>query len=74
MKRYDAQSLAHFFLNLADTALINGDGGKTIFPRYIATISIKVVSAGVNRDVLECHISHIERGINPLLLTGGMGS
>jgi hypothetical protein len=74
MKRYDAQSLAHFFLNLTDTTLIYGDGGKAFFPRYIATIPTKVVSAGVNRDVLDCYISHLELEINPLPLTGGMGS
>jgi len=74
MTRYDAQSLAHFFLNLVDTTLINGNGGKAIFPRYIAAVPTEVVSAGVNCDVLECHMSHLELAINRFLLTGGIGS
>jgi hypothetical protein len=53
MKRYDSQSLARFFLNLPDTTLINRDGGKAFFPRYILTVPAKVVSAGVDCDVLE---------------------
>ena len=58
MTGYDAQSLAHFFLNLVDTTLINGNGRKAIFPRYIAAVPTEVVSAGVNCDVLECHMSY----------------
>jgi hypothetical protein len=47
-----AVSLAHFFLNLADTALKYGNGGIAVLQRYIITIPMKVISAGMNCNVL----------------------
>jgi hypothetical protein len=50
----NAVSLVHFFLNLADTALKYGNGGIAVFQRYIITVPMKVISAGMNCNVLGC--------------------
>ena len=48
-----AVSLLHFVLDLPDTALKHGNGGIALIQRYIVTVPMKIVSAGVNRNVLE---------------------
>ena len=48
-----AVSLLHFLLDLPDTALKDGDGGITLIQWYVVTVPMKIVSAGVNRNVLE---------------------
>src|SRR5712691_9146373 len=47
-----AVSLLHFVLNLPDTALEHGNGWITLIQRYIVAVPMKIVSAGVNRNVL----------------------
>ena len=46
-------SLAHFFLNLADTTLEYGNGGIAFVQRYIITVPMKIISAGMDCNVLE---------------------
>jgi hypothetical protein len=53
MRWRDAVSLAHFFLNLADTTLKYGNGGIALFQRYIVTVPMEIISAGMNCNVLE---------------------
>jgi len=71
-----AVSLLYFVLDLPDTALKHGDGGIALIQRYIVTVPMKIVSAGVNRNVLEVLIvnaNHMKVGNRGSCSQGGQG-
>jgi hypothetical protein len=48
-----AVSLLYLVLNLPDTALKHGNGGIALIQWYVVTVPMKIISTGVNRDILE---------------------